>query len=314
MDLTSGIQTFVRVVEHGSLTRAARALGVTPSGVGKTLTRLEGELGLRLLTRTTRHVAMTEDGELFFEQCRKVLDELENARSMITSRRAAARGRLRVTIASTLGKLYLVPALVDFVAKHPDVKPDLLLTDRFVNIVEEGIDVAIRIGGLPDSSFAARRIGTQQIVTVAPPTLARRRRIATPADAIALPAVLFRRPSSGTPRPWTFAERGHVLTLHPEPRMSIDDGEALVAAVRAGLGVAQVPSYMAEVALAAGEVVEVLSAFRPPSEPIFAVHPARRNQPLRTLAFIEFLATRPIEPAVLGGPSKSQAPPRRRSR
>ncbi len=291
MDLAAGLQTFVRVAEKGSFTRAARSLGVTPSGVGKTLGRLEAELGVRLFSRTTRRVTLTDDGEIFFEQCRKILDDLENARSFLSSRRAGARGRLRVTVPATLGRRFLVPALGKFVAAHPDVKLELVLADRIVNLVEEHVDVAIRIGGLADSSLVARRIGWQQVITIAAPQLLRRRRVHSPADLVALPAVVFRRPSSGTVRPWMFSERGDITTLHPTATISIDDGEAMVAAVQAGLGVAQVPHYMAEKELAAGQIVEVLTPFRPAAEPIFAVHLEQRIVPPRTRAFLDFLAT-----------------------
>jgi len=294
VDLAAGLQTFVRVAEAGSFTRAARSLGVTPSGVGKTLARLEAELGVRLLARTTRRVTLTEDGELFFEQCRKILDDLENARSFLSSRRAAARGRLRVTVPATIGRRFLVPALAKFVAAHPEVKLELVLTDRLVNLVEEHVDVAIRIGALADSSLVARKIGAQQVITIAAPQLLRGRRVHAPVDLAAVPAVVFRRPSSGTVRPWTFSDRGHVATIHPRATISIDDGEAMVAAVRAGLGVAQVPHYMAEAELAAGQVVEVLPSFRPPTEPIFAVHLHQRIVPPRTRAFLDFCARRSV--------------------
>jgi LysR family transcriptional regulator for bpeEF and oprC len=285
------IMAFVNAAELRSFTRAAKVLGMTPSGVGKSIARLEQALGVRLLHRTTRRVGLTDEGAVFYEQCRRVLDELEAARTLMSNRSAAPRGRMRVSLPRTIGRRIFVPALPRFVADHPNVELDVSLSDRRVNLVEESIDVAIRIGALSDSSLVARPIGQQQVVTIAPTALLSNAPIESIGDLAHHRCLSFRFPSTGRRRAWTFRSQGRALELHPRSFMTFDDGEGLVDAVRAGLGVTQIPSYMAADALASGEAVEVLSSFRPRPVPIHAVFASRRNMPARTRAFIDFVTS-----------------------
>lgn len=291
MEDLGAIMAFVNAAELRSFTRAARVLGMTPSGVGKSIARLETSLGVRLLHRTTRRIGLTDEGIVFFEQCRRILDELDAARALMLNRGAAPRGRLRVSLPRTIGRCIFVPALPRFLADHPNVELDIGLSDRRVNLVEDGIDVAIRIGALEDSSLIARPVGQQQIVTIASPALVSDEPIESIGDLALHRCLSFRLPSTGRERPWTFRAEGRALELRPRPFITIDDGEGLVAAVQAGLGVSQVPSYMAEGALASGEVVEVLSHLRSRPMPIHAVFASRRNMPARTRAFIDFVTS-----------------------
>lgn len=294
MDLTpTGITAFVRVAELGSFTRAAHALGVTPSGIGKSITRLEDELGVRLLQRSTRKVSLTDDGALFLKHGRRVLEELDAARSTLSTRRGAASGLLRVSLPLTLGRQVVVPALPGFLARYPGLRVELSFSDRRVNLLEDGIDVAIRIGELQDSSLVARHVGEQQNITIGSPRQLAERRIQTIGDLATLPAVVFRMPSTGTPRPWRFRSGKRLIELRPTPLISLDDGEAIVSAIAAGLGVGQIPGYMATPALAAGEVIELLPNMREPVIPISAVYPSQRHLPSRTRAFIELCANLP---------------------
>lgn len=290
MELAPGIIAFVRTAELGSLTRAARVLGVTPSAIGKSIARLEDELGVRLLQRTTRRVRLTDDGALFFEHGRRVLYELDNAHDALSNRRGVASGRLRVSLPLTIGRTLVVPALAPFLLEYPEIRIEMAFSDRRVNLVEEGIDVALRIGELNDSSLIARRVGTQQVITIAAPQFMKGRRVETPNDLTPLSAVVFRLPSTGAIRPWRFARARRPVQLQPTPYLCFDDGEAMVEAVKVGLGVAQVPSYMAAAALASGALVELLPKQRPPPDPIHAVYPSQRNLPGRTRVFIDFLA------------------------
>ena len=291
MEDLRAIMAFVNAAELRSFTRAAKVLGMTPSGVGKSIARLETSLGVRLLHRTTRRVGLTDEGAVFFEQCRRVLDELDAARSLMSNRGTAPRGRLRVSLPRTIGRRIFVPALPRFIADHPNVELDISLSDRRINLVEEGIDVAIRIGTLGDSSLIARPIGQQQIVTIAPPALVSDEPIESLGDLALHRCLSFRFPSTGRERVWTFRSEGRALELRPRSFMTLDDGEGLVAAVRADLGVTQIPSYMAEDVLASGEVVEVLSHLRSRPVPIHAVFASRRNMPARTRAFIDFVTS-----------------------
>ncbi|HKU44529.1 MAG TPA: LysR family transcriptional regulator [Polyangiales bacterium] len=293
MEASPGILAFVRTAELGSLTRAARALGVTPSGIGKSIARLENELGVRLLQRTTRRIRLTEDGALFFEHGRRVLDELEAARNVLSNRRGAASGRVRVSLPLTIGRRIVVPALPDILRKYPELRIEIGFSDRRVNLLEDGVDVAVRVGALTDSSLIAKRIGEQQVITIGSVQYLGARRIDSVNDLSPLHAIVFRLPSTGVIRPWRFRATRRAAQLSPTPYLAFDDGEAIVAAVAAGLGVAQVPSYMADMALASGEVVELLPKQRPPLDPIHAVYPSQRNLPARMRVFVEFLASLP---------------------
>jgi DNA-binding transcriptional LysR family regulator len=310
------ILAFVKAAELRSFTHASRALGITASGVGKSIARLETSLGVRLLHRTTRRVGLTDEGALFFEQCRRILDELESARGLMSNRGAAPRGRLRVSIPITIGKRIIIPELPRFLADHPDVELDLSLSDRHVNLVEDGIDVAVRIGSLADSSLVARPLGQQQVVTIASAAYLAADGVASLGDLALRRCFSFRLPSTGRERAWTFRLEGRAVDWRPRSLLTLDDSEALVAAARAGLGVTQVPSYMADDALASGELVEVLPHLRPRPDPIHAVFASRHNMPARTRAFVEFVTSlRGLRPLPLPvRPARSTAFRRRRSR
>lgn len=289
VQIVLGMEVFVRVAELRSFARAAKALELTPSGVGKIISRLEAELGVRLFHRTTRHVGLTDEGAVFIEHCRRVLEDVEIARESLSGRDAAPRGRLRLSVPRALGRLVLVPALPGFTARHPEVSLDVSFSDRKVNLVEEGIDLAVRVGELHDSSLVARRIGGNQLVTLAAPSLLASRPIETLGDLALAPCVAFRGVTTGRERPWDFRVEGRPLVWHPRASVLFDDGEAMVAGAAAGLGVTQVPSYMADEALRAGALVEILVTSRPAPLPIQVIYPSQRNLPARTRAFVEFL-------------------------
>lgn len=312
------ILAFVRAAELRSFTHASRALGITASGVGKSIARLETSLGVRLLHRTTRRIGLTDDGAVFFEQCRRILEELESARELMSNRGAAPRGRLRVSIPITIGKRIIIPELPRFVAEHPDVELDVSLSDRRVNLVEDGIDVAVRIGSLADSSLVARPIGEQQVVTIASAAYLAADGVGSLGDLALRRCFSFRLPSTGRERAWTFRLEGRAIEWRPRSFLTLDDSESLVAAARAGLGVTQVPSYVAEDALASGELVEVLSHLRPHPDPIHAVFASRRNMPARTRAFVDFVTSlrwssplpRPARPARSDAKRRGRTRPR----
>jgi len=293
MDRLGNIVVFVRAAEALSFARAAKALGMTASGVGKSIARLEAELGVRLLARSTRRVSLTDDGAVFFEHCRRIIDDLELAHGQMSNRRGTVAGRLRASLPTTLGKLFVVPRLPQLFKRHPQLLLELSLNDRWVNLVEDAVDVALRIGALSDSSLVARRVGHQQILTIASPAYLARRVVRDIGELSQHACVLFRLPTSGRERPWRFLRDGERVELRPRPRLLLDEGEAIVEAVRAGLGVSQVPSYMAAQALAAGDVVEILPELRPPPDPIHAVYAERRSVRPGVRAFIDFLGALP---------------------
>jgi LysR family transcriptional regulator for bpeEF and oprC len=287
----SGIEAFVRAAELRSFTRAGQALGITSSGVGKSIARLEESLGVRLLHRTTRRIGLTDDGALFFDRCRQILNDLDAARGLVSNRSAAPRGRLHVSLPTTIGRRVVVPELPRFLAAHPDLELDVSLSDRRINLVEDGVDVAIRIGALGDSSLVARPIGQQQLVTLASPRYLAETEIGSLGDLPLHRCLAFRLPSTGRERAWTFRSEGRDIEWLPRSHLTFDDGEALVTAARAALGIIQVPSYMAEDALAAGDLVEILPQLRAHPIPIHAVFATRKNLPARTRAFVDVVTS-----------------------
>jgi LysR family transcriptional regulator for bpeEF and oprC len=307
VDQLTGILAFVRASELRSFAQAARVLDVTASGVGKSVARLEAALGVRLLNRTTRRLSLTDDGAVFFERCRRILDDLDDARSVMSQRDAAVRGRLRVSLPATLGKLTVVPALPGFARTHPEVALEIGLSDRRVSLVEEGIDVALRIGRLDDASLVARPLWQQQVITIASPALLAGGAPTAIGDLSSLPCLSFRFPTTGRERPWLFRTGEGDVVWRPRAMLTVDDGEALVATVAAGLGLSQVPSYMAHDAMRRGDVVEVLADLRPRPVPVSAVYASQRNLPSRIRAFVDWLVTLP-------GPPPPIAPPRRPGR
>lgn len=298
MDRLSGILAFVRAAESHSFVQAARLLDVTPSGIGKSISRLEADLGVRLLNRSTRHISLTDDGSVFFGHCRRILDDLDTARRLISNRNSAPRGKLRISLPTTLGRLCVIPYLKLFLEQYRELTLELNMSDRRVNLIEDGIDIALRIGALNDSSLVARPLWQEQVVTVAAPDYLQGRAIITINELALHRCLLFRWPTTGRERPWLFHIDGNPREWWPTIFVTLDEGEALVDAARASIGIVQVPSYMAKHAIKRKELVEVLPDIRPRPNPIHAIYASQHNLPARVRVFIDFLTTLP-------GPSDS---------
>ena len=281
---------FSETAKRGGFAAAARELGTAPSTLAKAVARLEASLGLRLFHRTTRQVTLTADGERLFQRCQRVLAELEELQSEAAGARAAPSGTLRIDMPIVFGRKVMLPLLARLVQQHPGMDLDARLSDAFVDVVKDGIDVAIRVGELQDSTLVARRIASQQLVLVAARSYLRRH--GTPRvleDLAAHRHILFRMPTSGRDRPQQFNAKGKTVTLQPAQGLRFNDGEAMVQAAVLGLGLAQVPDYMAADDIAAHRLIEVLPQHRPPSMPIHAVMPANRMVPARVRALLEAL-------------------------
>ena len=286
------VAAFAETARHGSFAAAARELGLTPSAVAKSVARLEADLGLRLLHRTTREVSLTSDGHGLYERCRRIVEEIDALRAQAEGVRGEPSGTLRLSAPVTWGRRVLVPRLADLVTRHPRVALDVALSDRQVDVVKEGFDAAVRIGRLRDSTLVGRRIGQQQVLVCASPAyVARHGTPASPDDLSAHRCLAFRMPTTGRARPWEFVVAGGPYVTTPAARVVVDEGEALVAAAVAGLGLIQVPDYMADEALRAGALVEVLAACRPPTVPISIVHPSARQVAPRLRALLDLLTT-----------------------
>lgn len=282
---------FAETAKRGSFAGAARELGLSPSAVAKAVARLEADLGLRLFHRTTRQVSLTGDGTELHERCRRVVDEMEALRDEAQGVRGAPRGTLRMNMPITWGRLFAVPRLAALAARHPDLRLELSFSDRYVDLVREGLDAVVRVGRLADSGLVARRIGEQHMVVVASPAYLRARGTPRHPDELASHDCLaFRLPSSGRLRPWQFGTGRQAIEHAPQARCVFDDGEALVEAAACGMGLIQLPDYMAAADLRAGRLVEVLTALRPPPLPISLVLPSARQMTPRIRVLVQALA------------------------
>lgn len=282
---------FTETARRGGFAAAARELGLSPSAVAKAVGRLEAQLGLRLFHRTTRRVGLTQEGEALFERCRQVLDELEAIELSAAQAGGGATGVLRIDVPVTYGKQRIVPVLAALALEQPALRIELRLSDQYADLIGSGLDAAVRIGAIDDSRLVARRIDVQHLgVYGAPSLLARAGRPRHPRDAGALPCVAFRIPHTGRLRPWGFRVERAPYTLPAPGPHACNEGEALVAAACAGLGLVQVPDYMATDAVRSGRLEEVLAEFRPEPTPISIVFPSNRQMPQRLRLLIDRLA------------------------
>ena len=285
---------FAETVRRGNFAAASREIGCTPSTLAKAVTRLEAGLGLRLFHRSTRQVTLTDDGQRLFARCQRVLAELELLQQEASGARTEPSGTLRIHMPVTFGRLVMLPLLAQLVQRHPRLSIDARFSDVYVDLVKEGIDVAIRTGTLRDSSLVARTFSSQDLLLVAAPRYLER--AGTPVTVPELAqhtAVLFRVPSTGKDRLWHLRVRGRSATVMPASRVHIDGGDAMVRAAVLGMGICQVPHYMVSESLARGELVELLSTMRPPAMPIAAVMPSARLVPARVRALLELIKDSP---------------------
>jgi LysR family transcriptional regulator, regulator for bpeEF and oprC len=290
MNRLSSLLAFSETAKRGSFTAAARELGTSPSTLAKSVARLEGSLGLRLFHRTTRHVSLTPDGERLFLRCQRVLAELEELQSDASGMRAAPSGTLRIDLPIYFGRRLVLPLLAQLVLEHPRLALDVRLSDAYVDLIRDGVDVAVRIGELADSTLVAKQFASQDMLLCAAPSyLARTGTPHQVEDLLTHTPIIFRMPTSGRNRPWQFTVQGKAVSLEPPARLLFTDGEAMVDAARLGLGITQVPDYMVAEEIEGGSLVEVLAVHRPRTLPIHAVIPANRMIPARVRAFLDIL-------------------------
>lgn len=272
MDRLDALQTFVAVAATGSFAEAARRRVMSPSAVTRSVAALEEQLGLQLFNRTTRSVRLTERGELYLESCRRILADLEDADRQVRGQNAEPRGGLTVTAPIVFGRLHVLPIVNRLLAAHPALTIRLMLSDRNVHLVEEGADVAIRIGELADSRLVAARLGEVTRVLVASPAYLKSRGAPdSPADLARHDLIAFE--GIDLTREWRFGT-GEVHRV--EPRLAVNNSDAAIAAAEAGLGIARPLSYQVRSAVEAGRLAMVLASFAPPPVPVSVLYPARR--------------------------------------
>lgn len=284
------MQLFVEVISRGSLAEAARAQGITPSAVSKQIARLEERLGVRLLSRTTRSLAATAAGARYHEHAQQILAAVRAAEAEVIADKGDARGRLKVSAPTLLGQELIAPLCARFIDQHPGVEIALDLSDRFVDLVREGVDVALRVAtGLPGSGLTMRRLGAFELVLVASPAYLRRRPpIEHPKDleqhACLSVAHLEDR------RTWRLSLGGRAMEVQVAGPLTSTSMRALHAAAREGAGIALVPLYMAAPDLASGRVARVLPQASMPRRTVHAVHASGRLAPARVRRFVDLLA------------------------
>lgn len=282
------ISTFVEVVARGSLSAAARAEGIAPAMIGRRLDALEARLGVKLLQRTTRKLALTDEGAAFLEDCQRILAELEEAESAVSERSAHATGHLMISAPAGFGRQHVAPLLPSFLAEHRDVTVTLNMSDRVMDIVGEGIDVAIRIASLSDSSLVSVKLAdNERVVVGAPAYFKRHGRPETLADLARHNCLAIS--SEGSQRGWTFREDGKNVVLKVNGNMACNDGQVLHEWALAGKGLAWRSMWEVGSAIEAGKLQTVLDGYAAPGNDIYAVFAQRRHLPLRIRAFVDFL-------------------------
>jgi len=302
MDRLDAMRLFVRVVERGSFSAVAREVGVGQSAVSKQIAALEAHLGAQLMRRTSRSMTLTDAGHVFYESALRLVEEFDAAESLVGRGQSAPSGLIRVTVAPVFGRLYIVPRLPEFFARYPDISVELTGSGRNINLVEEGVDLAIRNGELADSSMIVRRIAMTPFATVATPAyLAVRGAPLTPADLDAHACLIFA--PHHEPLPWEFRDGSRSILHHPRANFRTADAEQIRAAVLADLGLAHGPVWAFAPEIASGAVRVVLADYAPGPLAISAVHPAGRRLPTKVRAFIDFLVEILAgDPALTGQP------------
>jgi DNA-binding transcriptional LysR family regulator len=289
MDRLKQMESFAAVATKGSLTAAANAEGVAPAVIGRRIDALEERLGVKLLVRTTRRITLTHEGSAFLEDCQRLLSDLANAEASVSAGGVKASGYLRLTAPAGFGRRHVAPLVPRFLAQHPDVHVSLNLSDRVVDIVNEGFDCAVRVGELPDSSLVSVRLADNRRLCVASPAYLKR--AGTPQHPSELPRheCLTLSSDASQTRGWAFTVGGDVTHLRPNGRIDCSDGQVLHDWCLAGLGIAWRSTWEIEREIASGELVTLLDDFAAPPNGIYAVFPQRKHLPLRVRLWIDYV-------------------------
>jgi DNA-binding transcriptional LysR family regulator len=293
MDRLRAMKAFIAVSDAGSLSAAARRLGAPLANVSRLLSQLEGELDCVLIERTTRRMALTAAGRDYLDTCRRVIEALEASESRIAGQSEELAGAIAITAPVSFGRLQVLPLVTEFLSTHPRLDVRLLLIDRNIDLVEDDIDVAVRIGELRDSGLLAMRVGSLRLVACAAPQLLKGRATpSSPSDLADRPCITFSGIMHGGSR-WVFKSKRHGRkAVRVQPRLNVNMAEAAVDAAVSGVGIVRVLSYQAEAAIKAGQLVPVLPQFEDTPIPIHLVYRATRSDTPRVRRFVEFAAAR----------------------
>ena len=289
MDKLKQIESFVSVATKGSLTATAHAEGVAPAVIGRRIDALEERLGVKLLVRTTRRITLTHEGSAYLEDCQRLLADLASAEASVSAGGVKASGHVRVTAPAGFGRRHVAPLVPRFIAQHPDVSVSLNLSDRVVDIVNEGFDCAVRVGDMPDSSLISVRLADNRRLCVATPAYLKRAGVpAHPTDLMRHECLTLSSDASQT-RGWAFVVDGAVTHLRPSGRLDCSDGQVLHDWCLQGLGIAWRSTWEVQAEVDAGRLRTVLDDYAAPPNGIHAVFPHARHLPLRVRLWIDFL-------------------------
>lgn len=293
MDRLEAMSLLVAVTETGSFSAASRKLEVPLATLSRKISDLEALLGARLLVRSTRKLSLTDAGMTYVAAARRILEQVDEAEREVAGEFTAPKGELVVTAPVMFGRLHVLPIVAEFLATYPDIDVRLLLADRNLDLVDDRVDMAIRIGALPDSALMATRVGEMRMVTCVDPRLIESHgRPAHPKDLLAMPSVAFEMPAQ--PAAWRYRspDSGATLDIPVRPRLSVTTADAAVDAGVRGIGAVRLLHYQVAEAVGRGALAVVLETFEPEPAPVHVVHVGRGQMPFKTRRFVDFAATR----------------------
>ncbi|MEH1962501.1 MAG: LysR family transcriptional regulator [Nostoc sp.] len=291
MDKLKSLMIFMRSAQCGSFSEAARQLGMAPSAVSRAVLRLEDNLGVRLLGRTTRSLTLTEDGNRFYQHCQQILNDLEEAELEVKQSQSLPIGTLRLDLSFAFGKLHIAPALLQFTAQYPDLKLNVSFNDRLIDLVEEGIDATVRIGLNSDSSLIMHHLATARYITCASPQyLAQKGMPTTLTELSQHRCVNFIYPQNRQEPTWKFEQDGKAIDLAVDSYLRFDNSEVILEAVIQGAGVVQLPKFIAANAIARGDLQPILQSYATQvGLPIAVLYPQKRYLLVKVRVFVEFM-------------------------
>lgn len=294
MDTLTRIRVFINVVETGSFTAASERMGLSRAAASKYVSQLEAHLGGRLLNRTTRRVSTTESGRVYFERCREILHNLEEADGLVSGLTAQPRGTLRITAPTYFASRYLLPLINEFTQACPELKVELMCAERLVDLIDEGYDLAIRMTNLGDSELIARRLSAFRHVLVASPGyLARKTAPTTPNDLHGHASLLYAYLPAST---WRFSKDGEDYSIPVSPLVRSNNPDVLLEAAVSGMGVALLPTFLTNDAILDGALRILLPEYRSIEMSIYAVYASRHHLPAKIKLFVDHLASRMTDP------------------
>ncbi len=291
MDRLHLMEVFVAVAEEESFAGGSRRLAMSPPAVTRAIAALEARLAVKLLSRTTRHVRVTEAGQRYLDDARRIIADVNEADEATAGIQGTPRGHLAVTAPVLFGKMFVMPGIVDYLQRYPDMEVSAIFLDRVVNLLEEGLDAGVRIGDLLDSSMKAIKVGqVRRVVCAAPAYLAQHGAPQAPSDLLFHTVVAAASVSAAVD--WKFLHQGEGITAKVKPRLTVSSNDGAIEAVRAGFGISRLMSYQVAPLIASGELVPLLSEFETPRLPVSVVHREGRYASAKVRSFVDLMVAR----------------------